>query len=94
MAKETLQTLILYGGGVIITYYVLKSWGIISEPCDPSICTSQCPRGPKYSRGLFGDCKPNYVACDWDTNCCCLSAASLDTWNPLTKEEMNNLTIK
>lgn len=94
MTKDSLKTLIVYGGGLMIGYYILKSWGVITTPCDPAICTEQCPRGPKYSRGLFGDCDPNYVACEWDTKCCCLSAASLSNWNPLTKDEMNNLKIE
>lgn len=99
MARMDIGTIILYGGGVIVGYYVLKSWGIITEPCDPTICTAECPKGPKYSRGLFSDCAPNYVNCDFNTNCCCLSAASLSSnnvnnWEPLSKDEINNLKIE
>ena len=99
MARDSTGTIILYGGGIILGYYVLKSWGIISTPCDPSICTPQCPKGPKYSRPLFADCDPNYVNCDLNTNCCCLSAVSLSpslnnnisNWKPLTEQEIVNI---
>ncbi len=96
MARDSLQTLIVYGGGLVIGYYILKSWGVISTPCDPAICTTQCPRGPRYSRGLFGDCDPNYVMCGTlQEDCCCLNASSSTTntssWTPLSDYELKNL---
>lgn len=96
MAESFVEKLILYGGGLILIYYFLESWGIIQTPCDPSICTAQCPKGPRYPRGLFGDCLPNYTSCDWtQTECCCLSAQSLlhNNWNPLSEQEMNSIRL-
>lgn len=97
MAKTDTGSIILYGGGLILAYYVLKSWGIIQTSCHPSICTPQCPRGPRYTRGLFGDCDPGYLMCGTlGGDCCCAYATqSLDNntsnWNPLTTNEINNI---
>lgn len=75
-------------GALILGYYILESWGIIKTPCDPSICTPQCPRGPKYSRGWFGTCDPNYMMCGFlDGDCCCLNAVG--KYVPFTEQEIN-----
>lgn len=93
MAKDVSKYIVPIGM-LILGYYVLKSWGIISTPCDPSICTPLCPRGPKYSRGFFGDCDPNYMMCGWlQENCCCLGAVGSNKWIPLTEQEINRLTL-
>lgn len=93
MAKSDLSTIIVYGGGMLIAYYTLKSWGVIITPCPSEVCTPECPRGPKYSRSYFIEsCLPNYVDCGtWTPECCCLSepqTASLNKWKPLTEQEL------
>ena len=101
MARIDTGTVILYGGGIILSYYVLKSWGVIGTPCDPSICTAQCPRGPKYCRGYFEDCDPGYLnttfGCGFmQDSCDCINApkaAALDNWTPLSEDEINQLKV-
>lgn len=101
MAKEVSKYIVPVGM-LILGYYVLKSWGVISTPCDPSVCTPLCPRGPRYSRGYFEDCDPGYVSAGYWYNdqCVCLNAVGSSTvgstvgsnkWIPLTEQEINKL---
>ncbi len=63
-----------------LLYVFLKSQGLVKESLPTSTAVSpECPRGPKYTRGLFGDCDPNYVTDPWENfasggTCKCLSA--------------------
>jgi hypothetical protein len=65
-------------GAVFLGYEFLKSQGLIKTALPTSTAvTPECPRGPTYSRGLFGDCDPNYLMCGWlQENCCCLGAGT------------------
>ncbi|MDD3474334.1 MAG: hypothetical protein PHP08_00340 [Candidatus Dojkabacteria bacterium] len=100
MARSDTGTIILYGGGIVLSYYILKSMGIITEPCSPSVCTPECPKGPEYSRGYFESCAPGYLDCGILTpKCCCISAPSahlssdIRTWKPLSEQELNNMSV-
>lgn len=59
--------------------YVLYSVGLTTKSKETSSAVSQeCPRGQLYSRGLFGDCDPNYKMDVWTDfwnggNCVCMS---------------------
>lgn len=72
--------IILYGGAIFLGYEVLKSQGLIkTEPPTSTAVTPECPRGAKYTRGLFGDCDPNYVMNPWENfwaggTCQCLGS--------------------
>lgn len=58
-----------------LVYKLLESQGIIKKEYPTSTATTpECPQGPEYSRGFFGDCAPNYVFSGWlDEKCKCLS---------------------
>jgi hypothetical protein len=80
---------ILPVGGIILFYYVLKSWGII-ETCNPA-CT-QCSKGSTYSQ-WFGQCESNYSPCGWfHENCCCDCCVNLSLeemgYTPLSEGEL------
>jgi hypothetical protein len=70
--------IILPVGAVFLGFEFLKSQGLIkTAPPTSTTVTPECPRGSKYSRGLFGDCDPNYLMCGWlQENCCCMSSGT------------------
>ncbi len=70
------EKIMLYGGALLLGYYILKSQGLIKEEVPTSTATSpECPRGRKYTRGYFSECDPNYVDTGILTpECTCLSS--------------------
>lgn len=40
MARTNMENILLYGGGFIIVYYILKSWGIITTSSARTVNTS------------------------------------------------------
>jgi hypothetical protein len=74
--------------------YVLYTMGLLTPKSKTSSAVSQeCPRGQLYSRGLFGDCDPNYKM-DW------LGNSLSDVWSggncvcqsKIQKKEQQNIS--
>lgn len=63
-------------GAVVLSYYVLKNWGVIEPACNPAC--SQCSKGDSYSQ-WFGQCDNNYSPCGWfHQDCCCNCCVNLN----------------
>lgn len=72
-------------GGLILLYYVLKTWGVI-DTCNPE-CSS-CIKGQVYHQ-LIGSCETNYSPCGlFHQNCCCDCCISLNGLNGSTLGEL------
>lgn len=72
--KFDISKYILPAGLLYLAWQFLRSQGLISKeiPLSSEI-SKECPKGQKYSRGIFGDCDPNYLSMGyfWDDICEC-----------------------
>ncbi len=73
-----ISSIILPAGILLIAYSAVQKVLTPDKPTSTAV-SAECPRGPRYTRGLFMDCDPNYeiqsLTGDWlyGGSCVCLS---------------------